>query len=204
MVVKAEPTEVFQAIGAIVGKVILIGPTCNDIVTSHAANKSWKVNMVEHPHFGSENQKRMLREGKEAYNYSLLNMNSTTVETHICGIQPRDTYFHGVVAPRKRNVNEDAWVRETYLEIDNHIGRDLDDKPAFLTSSVNSTQPQIFLGSDFFDDVAPLGLLPGVGGEGDLICLFWKTNVAALIRKEEDTEINRITGSLTGRLSELE
>jgi hypothetical protein len=65
----------------------------------------------------------------------------------------------------------------------------------------------MYLGSRLFNGVAPFGLIPPGGKEGDLICQFWKTNVTALLLKEEGSEIYRVIGRLnlsTGSLRSLE
>lgn len=102
-IVNAEPTEVFQAIGAIAGEVVLIGPTYEEMISLHAANKRWKL-IIEQTH-RFEKQKQMLREANEAYNLALVNMSIAEFD-RICGLQPRDMYSRAVMAPRKWNSNE--------------------------------------------------------------------------------------------------
>jgi hypothetical protein len=60
----------------------------------------------------------------------------------------------------------------------------------------------MFLGSHLL-----LGSAPAEAQEGDLICLFWKIGVVALLRREEAYPVYRVIGKLylsTGYLRNLE
>ena len=67
--------------------------------------------------------------------------------------------------------------------------RDMNDVSSIVQTVSAITGPRMFLGKHF-----TMGLVPGETEIGDIICQFWKTNVTAVLRKEEKTDIYRVVG----------
>jgi hypothetical protein len=76
------------------------------------------------------------------------------------------------------------------------------DVPTISYGARVSSRPRMFLGSNLL-----LGSAPAEAQEGDLISLFWKIGVVALLRRENASPVYRVIGKLylsTGYLKNLE
>jgi hypothetical protein len=85
---------------------------------------------------------------------------------------------------------------------DTHFKRDRSDKPTLANPSVYPGKPRMFLGGDLL-----MGLAPAEAQIGDLICTFWNTDVATLLRREKSSGIYRVVGKAdlsTGYLVNLQ
>ncbi|KIM99212.1 hypothetical protein OIDMADRAFT_30836 [Oidiodendron maius Zn] len=67
--------------------------------------------------------------------------------------------------------------------------RDMSDVPSIVHTVPVILGPRMFLGKH-----ETMGLVPGETEIGDIICQFWQTDVTAVLRKEEKTNIYRIVG----------
>jgi hypothetical protein len=89
-------------------------------------------------------------------------------------------------------------TREIVEETDRRRSLDV---PTISHSPRMSSRPRMFLGSDLL-----LGSAPAEAQEGDLICLFWKIGIVALLRREAVHPVYRVIGKLylsTGSLVDL-
>jgi hypothetical protein len=166
-----------------------IGPTYQEMISSSSANKRWRLSFQKWYSLPSHIQ--TLREASEAYSLVLLDMEDWEV-AKICSTRLSYMYTKGYVAKSTWDGDERTW---DHLEPDDQI---VPQNADFILSSplladsnlVNEQQgPRMFLGSDCMMGLAPFDAAPG-----DKICQFWKSNVAALLRKEKDTSIYRLIG----------
>lgn len=173
-----------QTRGAVVGHIRHLGPTYTEMMSSSTANKKFKISI--HDYYPGAYEGTRLREAYEAYYDRLLKM--TDEETgKFCGLQPRERYSRGFLTDvvwsgddrvfNQKKIDIPEWHWPDGLIIQNP-SREVSDR-------------RIFLGNR-----ETMGLAPAEAQVGDLICLFWKTDVAALLRKEEDRDLYRIVGRL--------
>lgn len=185
-------STVYQAKAAVWGSILELGPTYDDMISSSAANKSWKISYKAHYPF-PEDRKKLL-ESNEAYNDILLKMSRAKVDG-ICGIEPCEIYSR--VTPSTQlwyssgsttATSYEQWDRE-YLDIGSD--RDMSDEPGIVLNRTDVHQCRMFLGTQSL-----IGLAPPQAQQGDLICMFWETDATALLRKEDNAEVYRIVGKL--------
>jgi len=190
-----KPPRIVQARGAIAGKILHLGPTYHEMVSSSTANKKWRLSFGTHYSLPSDIQK--LREANECYNQVLVSMSDTAV-AKIRGIDPKELYSRGVKAKNSWSNDEGEWERD---EPDGKLEWEIDDQPRIVNPIATPTQCCMFLG-----DNHQIGLAPVEAKVGDVLCKFWKTNVVVVVR-EEQKDIYRVVGRLdlfTGFLRDLE
>ncbi|KAH7346211.1 heterokaryon incompatibility protein-domain-containing protein [Rhexocercosporidium sp. MPI-PUGE-AT-0058] len=175
---------VVEARGAFVDEIRHLGPTYTEMMSSSAANKAFKTSIHEcYPHATTAVS---LREAYEAYYDRLLKM--TTDDTiKVCGIQLQTRYSRVFLT-------DEVWNAEKHIF--NRAKFDLPecnktDKPSLENPQQDVDECRMFLGNR-----ETMGLAPAEAQVGDVVCLFWRTDVAALLRKEETSSIYRIVGRL--------
>lgn len=177
--------DVLQVRGAIGGHILHLGPSYTDMLSNYDANMKWKLSFGNHYSLPQDIQ--LVREANESYGAILLQMAPDDLK-RVHGIMPGDMYFKARVAKELWNHDENSW---SYLERDTELWRDMGDLPITDNSSITSSQPRMFLANNRL-----LGLAPQSAAEGDLICQFWKCDVALVLRLEETTRLYRIVGRI--------
>jgi hypothetical protein len=174
--------DVVQLRGATGSEVLHIGPSYNEIISSNMANKQWKSSFKDYYPLPQDVEE--LRGVYESYSI-LLNDPKRNFDK-FRGILPSELYSKAIESDRVWNRNEKTWDHQ---ELDHQVGRDLNDSVSITNATFSKGSPRIFLGSN-----RVMGLVPGETIEGDIICQFWKTDVVAVLRKEDQGEIYRVVG----------
>lgn len=183
--------------GALVGRVIHIGPTYEEMISSRQSNKKWISSFADYNSQPQELTSR--REANEAYMATLLSMNSQDV-AKIHNVYPnasQQMFWSRAMVTTKR------WRDKQYHWEGGALGDDISlaiaDAPILQAPNTTETQPRMFLGSNLH-----MGVSPSDTQIGDIICQFWETDTVALLRKEG--ELYRVVGRVDlcrGRLEQL-
>jgi hypothetical protein len=183
-------SQIVQTRAAIIGEILDIGPTYQEMISSGSANKRWRLSFEKWYSLPSHIQ--TLREASEAYSLVLLDMTDQEL-AKIRFILPFDMYAKGIIAKSTWNGGERTWDHQ---EPDSQIGRhtgDISSSPFWQDLTLVEEQPglHMFLGSNY-----RMGLAPFKAAPGDKICQFWKSDVVALLRQERDSSVYRVIGRL--------
>lgn len=178
---------IVEATGAFVDEIRHLGPTYKEMMSSSAANKKFKISI--HECCPDATRAVWLREAYEAYYNRLLKM-STEETGKVCGFQPQARYSRGFLTNIDWNGDERDFNREM-LDIAKCEDTEELDKPSLENPKQNVDGCRMFLGNR-----ETMGLAPPEAQLGDVVCLFWKTDVAALLRKEETSGLYQIVGRL--------
>jgi hypothetical protein len=183
-------SQMVQTRAAIIGEILDIGPTYQEMISSSSANKRWRLSFEKWYSLPSRIQ--TLREANESYSLVLLDMTDQEL-AKIRSIHPCDLYTKGIIAKSTWNSNARTWDHQ---EPDNQTGRDTDDIPSNailpdLTLVKEPEGPHMFLGNNCL-----MGLVPFRTAPGDKICQFWNSDVVVLLRKEKDSSLYRVIGRL--------
>jgi hypothetical protein len=183
-------SQIVQTRAAIIGEILDIGPTYQEMISSSSANKRWRLSFEKWYSLPSHIQ--TLREANESYSLVLLDMTDQEL-AKIHSIHPCDLYTKGIIAKSTWNSDESTWDHQ---EPDNQIGRDTDDIPSNavlpdLTLAKEPEGPHTFLGNNCLMGLAPFRTAPG-----DKICQFWNSDVVVLLRKEKDSSLYRVIARL--------
>ncbi|KAG4435344.1 hypothetical protein IFR05_009167 [Cadophora sp. M221] len=175
---------ILEARGAFVDTIQHLGPTYKEMMSSSAAHKKFKISIHEcHP---DATKAIMLREAFEAYYDRLLKM--TTEETgKVCGFQPQARYSRAFLTDVVWNDEEHKFSQKK-LDI---AKCDEPDEPSLENPKQGVDGCRMFLGNR-----QAMGLAPPEAQVGDVVCQFWRTDVAALLRKEETSGLYRVVGRL--------
>jgi hypothetical protein len=182
--------QIVLAVGTVGGTILHVGPTFHELYSSSAVYKEWKRSFGKY--YASPADIQRLREANEAYEEILFH-SLGTVTANVHSINPlvfesSGTLLRGVWDSR---IYRDA-VEKIALEVSKEnalnmpIGRSREE---LLDLSASTPTPRLFIGSGLL-----LGLGPPQAAEGDLLCQFDRTNVVAILRKEEARDIYRLIG----------
>ncbi|KAH6714205.1 heterokaryon incompatibility protein-domain-containing protein [Leptodontidium sp. MPI-SDFR-AT-0119] len=174
---------IVEATGAFVDEIRHLGPTYKEMMSSSAANKKFKISI--HECCPDATRAVWLREAYEAYYDRLLKM-STEEIGKVCGFQPQTRYSRAF----RTNTDWNGDGRGINREMIDVTKREELNKPSLENPKQNVDGCRMFLG-----DRETMGLAPPEAQLGDVVCLFWKTDVAALLRKETSGPY-RIVGRL--------
>jgi hypothetical protein len=176
----------YFAIAAIGGTILHLGPTCEEMISSSTLCKEWK--LCFDAHYSSALARQKLREANEAYDSFLLKHSEWISHAVFC-IHPQYMYSRATYINALWDDGDAYWSTRKIVG-QTHRRRSLD-APTISLSSRMSSRPRMFLGSDLL-----LGSAPAEAEEGDLICLFWKIGVVALLRREAAHPVYRVIGKL--------
>lgn len=182
---KSTSTEIFQAKAVIVSRVLQLGPTYDEMISSSAANQKWLSTFQIH--YPLPQHIRQLREANEAYSEILLGMQPERPQRFSC-LYPGENGLYSRAAQTgiKWDTDERNWSQP---DPDHRTGREPNDQSKLEFPAQHTSVPNMFLGENF-----SMGLAPYEAQNGDLICQFWKTDIAALLRREPDTSTYRVIG----------
>ncbi|PMD53152.1 uncharacterized protein K444DRAFT_201455 [Hyaloscypha bicolor E] len=183
--------QIVLTVGAVGGTILHMGPTFHELYSSSAVYKEWKRSFGKC--YSSSVDIQRLRKANEAYEEVLFH-NLGTATTNVRSINPLVFESSGTLLSGAWGspLSQDA-VEKIALEVseENALnmarGRSWEDK---LDLSSSTPTARLFLGSGLL-----LGLGPTQAAEGDLVCQFDRTNVVAILRKEEVRDIYRLVGS---------
>lgn len=158
--------EFYYARGALAGEILYLGPTYFDTVSSHRANKKWRIEMDKLYASGESGVLQNLREDDEDYSKVILgwdeaypkrieDLRSTTSFGFRFSADDEDTLPEGIGA--------------LSLEEGGETGSGSGDEEA---------EPRRFLATK-----GRIGFAPPGARVGDFVCQFWGTNVAVILRK---------------------
>jgi len=164
--------------GIIAGSVLHVGPLCSGIVSTYLEYQLWTESFAEYYH--QEQDLEKVRELFEMYYDKLLKW-------------PKDS-----LTAKYRKIDSDiTWGKlcsEFWLD---GLQKSTQDQqfpiPTTSTTFENGPNtgsgPHLFLADNFMMGLAPPGTRPS-----DLICRFWKTKVAAVMRRVEGTDRFEVIG----------
>ena len=182
--------QIVLAIGTVGGTILHVGPTFHELYSSSAVYKEWKRSFGKY--YSSPADIQRLREANEAYEEILFHKLGTVI-ANVHSINPSvfessGTLLSGVWdSPLCQDAVEKIALegsKENALNMP--IGRALEE---LLDLSTSTRTTRLFIGSGLL-----LGLGPPHAAEGDLLCQFDRTNVVAILRKEEEKDIYRLIG----------
>jgi len=168
--------DIFPAVGAVGGKILHLGPTCDEMYSSSALYKDWKLSFDAY--YASPSERLKLREINEAYDAFLLK-HSEWISHAVFGIDPQEMYSRGNLIEGMWEPVEENWSTREIAGVSRR--RSSSDILDISYHPRKSSRPRMFLGSNLL-----LGSAPAEAQEGDLICLFWNIGIVALLRKEDD------------------
>jgi hypothetical protein len=163
--------------GLIVGTVLHIGPSYSEYISTCEASERWKLSFEKHYH--APEPLKQIRELDDFYEAKLLKWNDESLRKY-CS-----------------NGSEISWGEccgESWLTGLRKAAQD----ESMLTSNPNVSSsnelssgagPQRFLANNYM-----MGLAPPGTQEGDIICRFWLTQVAAVMRPKGESGGFKIIG----------
>ena len=187
--------DIIHVRGNIGSEVDFLGPFYNEIISSHAANKKWRGAIDTYCKLPKivEN----VRKEYEAYSTLLNHPDSDFYKYH--GVHPLAMYSKAMLTNFEWEPDESNWTLKNPQEANSDDSRnpmsetkdvrDMNDVPSIVHTVPAIPGPRMFLGKR-----KTMGLVPGETEIGDIICQFWQTDVTAVLRKEEKTDIYRIVG----------
>ena len=187
--------DLFFAVAAVGGTILHMGPTCEEMYSSSALYKDWRVSFDAY--YSSPSARLQLREINEAYDAFLLK-HSEWISHGVFGIDPQEMYTRATFMEGLWEDVEENWSTREIAGITRRRSSDI---PTISRRPSKSSRPRMFLGSNLL-----LGSAPAEAQEGDLICLFWNIGAVALLRKEDHSQVYRGIGKLylcTGYLENL-
>jgi hypothetical protein len=183
--------QIVVAVGAVGGTILHMGPTFHELYSSSAAYKEWKRSFGKY--YSSPADIQTLRQANEAYEEFLFH-NLGTATTNVRSINPLLFRSAGILlsggvgSPHTQDDVENIALevsKGNTLNMSIGLGRE---EPLGLSASIPTAR--LFLGSGLL-----LGLGPTEAAEGDLLCQFDRTNVVAILRREEAKDTYRLVGS---------
>lgn len=156
------PKQFHTVRGAVSGEILYLGPTYTETVSSLRANKTWKRAYEGCYHGGKLSGIERLRGEDEAYSRAILDWDENRLKTIRA--------VHGNTSYGYRLHGDDEFI---------NVDQDALSKP-------DGSEPRRFLATNVL-----LGFVPPEARLGDLICRFWDSDVAVVVR--------RIGGELTDR-----
>jgi hypothetical protein len=165
--------------GIIVGSVLHVGPLCSGIISTYLEYQLWTASFAEHYRqeqdlekvremFETYYDKKLLKWSKDSLTAKYRKIDSNITWGKLCS----EFWLDGF---RKSTQNQQFPI------------------PTTSTTSGNgpstSSGPHVFLADNFM-----MGLAPPGTRQSDLICRFWKTTVAAVMRPVEGTDRYKIIG----------
>jgi hypothetical protein len=163
----------FSVRGVILGTVLFVGGSYEDIVSSFKANREWKASIGKL--YTTAGDLRRLREMDERYTVKLLEMEQAALTKFYC-IQSK--------------VSKGTKVLETWLTSGPSTGDHRKGELSISSSGIRTSgNPRRFLASH-----SVMGLAPPEIREGDVICGFWGCDVQVVMRQDDDKGNFRIVG----------
>ena len=166
--------------GALAGRILYLGPTYSETVSSHKANKSWKTSFLKLASKTTEGGRPLsdFREDEAEYSKLILEWD----ETHIEKIQKIDSR----ISFGFRWSAEDGDILLPELE-ELSLGGNKADGSAGEGAQVNdSLEPR-----RFFAENSRIGFAPQGTRVGDLVYHFWDCDVAVILRPLGDEKNDR-------------
>lgn len=188
--------DVFLAVAAVGGTILHLGPTYEEMYSSSLLYKDWKLSFDAF--YPSPSEALQLREINEAYDAFLLK-HSEWISHGVFGIDPQEMYSRATLMEVSWEDVEENWSTREIRGARSR--RRPSNSPTILHLPRKSSRLRMFLGSNLV-----LGSAPAEAQKGDLICLFWRIGVVALLRKEDTSRVYRVIGKLylsTGYLENL-
>jgi hypothetical protein len=189
--------DIFFAVAAVGGTILHLGPTYEEMYSSSALYKDWRLSFDAY--YSSPPERLQLRETNEAYDAFLLK-HSEWISHGVFGIDPQEMYSRATFMEYLWEHDEAEWSPREISGVTRR--RCSSDIPTISHRPRKSSRPRMFLGSNLL-----LGSAPAEAQEGDLICLFWNFGIVALLRKEDGRHgSHRVIGKLylsTGYLENL-
>ena len=185
-------STIVRAAGSIGGKVLHLGPSFSEIISTNVANKTWRSCFPTY--YPLSDDIRILRTANEKYMELLLKLETREISEKFPAIDANMMFSKAFPGNKSSWISdEDEW-KDRFMPDDqiNRPPEKSDFVPARSAHPDSSlAEPRMFLGTNYH-----LGLVSQGARVGDFICHFWETEVTALLRKVEGTETFHVVGRM--------
>lgn len=163
-----DSSQILHATGYIASTILYVGPTYGDTISSFNATRIWKASLDKY--YTDAHELRNLRKLDEEYTVRLPDMEEEDL-ARVCSIRSSKSFGFREKEPESAAQCEDQDVVPQEFQ-----------KSTCRRDISSSSELRRFLGSS-----KGIGLVPPTAQEGDLICKFWKCNVAIILRTNSTT-----------------
>lgn len=164
--------------GIIVGSVLHVGPMCSEIISTHLKYQLWTASFAQH--YLQEQGLKKIREMFEVYYDKLLKWSQDSLTAKYRRIDSDISWGE---------LCSEFWLNGVQKSTQNQQFPIPTTSTTFEKRPSPHSGPHVFLADNFM-----MGLAPPGTRQNDLICRFWKTTVAAVMRPVGGTDRFRLIG----------
>ena len=136
--------HVYHALAAILGKVLHVGPSYDDMISSRNADRTWRASFEEY--YTVPEDLKTLNQYNDAYRHYLIHMQDGDTDKY-CAFNPQFAHSQAVIIDESWNNSEEDWSQQA---LPGNIGASFADSNSAESAPTISSGPRIFLAEHLF------------------------------------------------------